>query len=93
MVRLPGWGRAPEGREATALVRFVPQAWVSDNAIDVDPEGPTEFIVPRTDAAGLRSGTTESDELRDHACAPDWIRRWPGPFSVEIEIDGEVVER
>ncbi len=71
-------------------VRFDPEAWVNDYPISVDPEGPTTFEVPLADAQNAAGEWLDSDEceaLRDHANAPDWIRNWPGPFTIEIEHD------
>ena len=36
-------------------ITFHPQAWSNDYAIDVDPEGPTEFMVPDSEVVGLGS--------------------------------------
>lgn len=49
-----------------------------------DPAGDTEFEVPDEDAEGLVSNTNESDELRTHANAPNWVKEHSGPFWVEI---------
>jgi len=74
------------------IARFVPQAWVGGNAINVDPEGETEFDVtdhvlsmPREDALALRNDSYESDDLRDLPTAPEWARSWPGPFYIDVE--------
>lgn len=61
---------------------FRPQAWVRDNAIDVDPQGPTTWIDEVPD--GIESHSYESDELRLSEHAPQWVRDWSGPFEVEI---------
>ena len=68
-----------------AKVTFHPQAWSNEYAIDVDPEGPTEFEVPDAEVAGLEDDTYESDELRDHDNAPRWMADWSGPFYISIE--------
>lgn len=73
----------------TVTVRFVPQAWIRDTAIRVDPVGATTFEVPAADAKDtdgnwLPDHDYPSDRLREHANAPDWIREWSGPFEVEI---------
>jgi hypothetical protein len=73
-------------------VRFTPQAWINDNTVEVDPQGPLTFEVPvadATDAAGnwLPDNDYASDQLREHPNAPDWIRRWSGPFEIAIEHD------
>lgn len=69
----------------TVKLRFVPQAWVNDYAIEVDPEGPTEWEVP----AGLVDFDFDRDHwrrdaLKNHHNAPDWVRGWQGPFEVEL---------
>jgi len=66
-------------------ITFHPQAWQNDYAIPVDPEGPIRFQVPDEDTTGLTSDTYESDDLRFHANAPEWIKEWSGPFYIEIE--------
>lgn len=73
----------------TVTIRFHPQAWIRDQAIACDPEGPVEFEVPENaakDAAGnwLRDFSYESDVLKEHRKAPRWIRKWHGPFDIEI---------
>jgi len=72
------------------VATFVPQAWVNDFAVTVDPEGPTQFDVSeavlalgREAALKLRDDQYETDELREHG--PHWVRNWPGPFKVEVE--------
>lgn len=71
-------------------LRFHPQAWQNDYAIEVDPEGKTDFQVPLYDVDLGGNGALpdddqyESDELRHHALAPKWIQDWSGPFYIEI---------
>jgi hypothetical protein len=74
----------------TVTVRFIPQAWVNDCAIQVDPAGPTTFTVPAGDAQNvdgdwLADHSDASDRLQTHENAPRWIRKWSGPFEIEIE--------
>ena len=64
-------------------VRFHPQAWINDYAVEVDAEGPTEFEVGEV-AADVRDDSYPSDNLRDHENAPQWVKDWGGPFYVEI---------
>lgn len=76
--------------EAMVTIRFTPQAWIRDQAIEVDAQGPHTFQVPAGDArdhAGdwLPGHSDASDALRDHANAPAWIRAWSGPFEIDIE--------
>jgi hypothetical protein len=84
------------GRVVTA--HFRPEAWVRDNAIPVDPEGPTRWEVSPAYLAKLVAehgdevlyeAGYESDELRYDPAAPEWIREWSGPFSVSLEGDDE----
>lgn len=65
---------------------FHPQAWVNDHAIEVDPEGETEWDVGDV-SHDLKGSTYESDELRFHSNAPAWVREWSGPFYIEIDRD------
>ena len=61
-------------------VTFVPQAWINDYAYQCDPNGPTKFEVEPELLVGLEPDSYKSDELRDHANCPDWIKEWSGPF-------------
>lgn len=67
-------------------VRFHPQAWVNDWAIEVDPQGETEWEAGDV-ADDIADNTYESDDLRFHDNAPQWVRDWTGPFYVEILRD------
>jgi len=60
---------------------------MNDYAYPVDPEGPTTFEVDESELAGLEPDTNESDDLRFHANAPEWIREWSGPFYIDWEED------
>jgi hypothetical protein len=73
----------------TVTVIFHPQAWQNDYAIPVDPEGETEFQVEASAIEGLQDDTYESDDLRFHRNAPEWIKEWSGPFYVEIQRKDE----
>lgn len=70
---------------------FNPQAWYRDNAIGVDPEGPTEFDVTfdvlqmGVNVRGLIDDHATSDSLQQAIGAPDWIYDWNGPFYIEVE--------
>lgn len=79
--------------------RFHPEAWEDDWPGDVDPEGNYTFDVPLGEAASMSpddAGTLPPDDqdqtnvLRVHRAAPEWIRRWPGPFRVSIENRDEI---
>lgn len=62
---------------------FHPQAWIHDYAVDVDPEGATEWDVGMV-PPDLRDNRHESDLLRFHENAPAWTRNWNGPFWIEV---------
>ncbi len=75
------------------IATFHPQAWVNDYAIEVDPEGETEWDVTDyilasftpEEALALEDDQYESDNLStDDPNAPKWIREWSGPFYVEV---------
>ena len=73
--------------------RFIPQMWVNDYAVDVDPLSETDWEITEQSAAEAldreRRGL-DRDYLRDDPAAPEWVREWPGPFVVElISLDGE----
>ncbi len=69
---------------------FVPQAWVNNNAIRVDTEGETSWVMEV--AALPKRNSYASDELRHADTAPEWVREWHGPFEVEYDEDDEPVE-
>jgi hypothetical protein len=81
----------PEGR---FRARFVPQAWVRDNAIGVDPQGPTSWdcteFVESADREWrertVATGHDIDDLLRSDPNAPRWIRDWSGPFETYVEV-------
>lgn len=83
---------APDSSDRRIVAEFVPQAWVNDYAIAIDPEGPTKFDVTAEvlamgyDAAmKLRDDTDPSDELRHVELCPQWIKDWSGPFIIHVE--------
>ena len=70
----------------------VPQAWVNDVAIAIDPQGPTTYDVTREilamgeeAALALRDDTDPTDKLRDAETCPKWIKDWTGPFIIHVE--------
>lgn len=81
---------------------FSPQAWVNDNAVPVDPPGPTEwdateFVTRDLSRYGreryqtwladtLEHGDRE-DVLRTDPNAPEWVREWSGPFETYLEVE------
>jgi len=81
---------------------FQPQAWVRDEVVDVDPQGPTEWDVTDAVAADgdywrellerthpdTGTGVLDSeDRLQSDPSAPQWVRDWKGPFSIRVEED------
>jgi hypothetical protein len=73
------------------LATFHPQAWQNDYAIDVDPEGETDFDVTdeilamgKEKAVALKDDQYETDALRYAKAAPKWVQDWNGPFYVEV---------
>lgn len=81
------------------IATFVPQAWVNDYAVDVDPEGPTDWDCTNSLAgfddeyrnlmlAEIRvSGEVLDfeDRLQGDLGAPEWVRQWHGPFGIWIK--------
>lgn len=65
------------------IATFHPQAWVNDYAVPADAEGPTTWDVG-SDGDGMRDDTYESDNLRFHPNAPEWVRDWCGPFYISL---------
>lgn len=68
-------------------VEFVPQAWINDYAVNVDPEGPTTWEVPVEMVRDVEPDQYESDDLRFHENAPEWVKEWSGPFYVTWDQD------
>jgi len=65
----------------TAHIR--PEAWVRDNAVEVDPEGDTTWrLIP----ADLDLRSADLDFLISSANTPQWVRDWGGPFTIDLEI-------
>lgn len=79
---------SPEGKRIMAT--FHPQAWFNDYAIEVDPQGDTDFDITfemlaiGQRACELEDNDYESDHLSEAVRAPEWIRKWQGPFWIEI---------
>jgi hypothetical protein len=77
---------------------FVPQAWIRDNAVEVDPEGEvrwdcTAFLeaeeshrVPYIRAKIREEGNwlDVDDLLKEDPAAPEWVQDWTGPFSIYV---------
>lgn len=76
------------------MLRFRAQAWINDNAIDVDREHPDSWIVPLTlflerfpTEEDWHASHDDRDTMRVEGTAPRWIRDWPGPFEVDLPDD------
>jgi hypothetical protein len=82
---------------------FHPQAWVNDYAVEVDPEGETQWEVTEGEIEAvckeydvdrqraMESDQYESDQFRFSQNAPQWVRDWPGPFYISFD-DTEAYE-
>lgn len=75
----------------TAFATFVPQAWIGNNAVDVDAEGETSFdITPEIESMGkenalaIKDNSNSSDVFQYAAHAPKWIKQWSGPFYIRL---------
>lgn len=73
------------------VATFHPQAWVNDNAVSVDAEGPAtwdvtaEIIAMGSDRAlAIRDRDDTSDGLAHSLLAPKWVKEWSGPFHVSV---------
>lgn len=75
---------------------FSAQAWLSNHALSVDPDGDTTWDVtehlkmlrPDLRPLVLKPGL-ERDGLREAKTAPQWVREWSGPFEIELHAEGE----
>lgn len=69
---------------------FCPEAWQGDNAVTVDPQGPTTWDCSAFVEANrayfdqLPDGLDVDDLLKDDPAAPEWVRKWSGPFSIHV---------
>lgn len=82
-----------DGAEVVTL-HFVPEAWVNDYAIVVDPGGECAWTVPRKFFLEKFSSEDDwnechqvRDDMRFEGTAPAWVRAWTGPFQVELAYD------
>lgn len=90
----PGEIEAAEDEAEGVILHFVPEAWVNDYAVVVDPEGGCEWTVARK--LFLENFPSEDDwnernqvrdDMRFEGTAPAWVRDWTGPFEVELVDD------
>ena len=80
------------------VVEFLPQRWVGDMAMEVEPEGPAEWCITRREVVELTgfepsvlldrdvAHATDRDNLRESRNAPRWVREWSGPFEVYLSL-------
>ena len=80
---------AADANDLRARVAFHPQAWIRDEATDVDPEGDTTFEVSyeHLEQYGEDALTYELEPYVGLPQLPDWIREWRAPFRFEITDD------
>ena len=85
-----------EYEKSDHVAYFYPQAWVNDQAIEVDPEGERSWVISTSHLDQIRSNHANrleklyypswvSDAVKDDPAAPQWIREWNGPFWVGVE--------
>jgi hypothetical protein len=80
---------------------FTPEAYIRNDAVEVDPQGPQEWDCTTwaqlhqryTDEAQERDGgdaefIDTDDVFRDDPAAPAWVRGWRGPFTIRIRREG-----
>lgn len=79
----------------TVVLRFMPQAWIRDDAVAVDPEHPDTWDVPLSlllerfpTVQDWNDEASERDDMRLEGNAPAWVRNWSGPFEIEL-VDGQ----
>jgi hypothetical protein len=83
---------AGDAEASETTVRFQPEAWINDNAVPVDAEGDVEWTVSSNTATSIAEALERGSDLdfvRYDRYAPDWIREWRGPFTVEVVGDAE----
>ena len=78
------------GEEAVTL-RFQCEAWQNDQAVPVDPLGPTEWLVPRKlllerfpSEHDWENARDARDDMRFEGNPPAWITEWAGPFEIAL---------
>ena len=88
-------------RTQTFTARFFPEAWVNDYAVEVDPEGETSWDATEAvrddfdyfadlfgrDIFGGESVVDNDDVLAADPNAPEWVREWRGPFTINVGVD------
>jgi len=77
-----------------------PQAWVYGHANEVDPAGPQEWdcteyaqrnqeyldrLEAHSEPLDTRDGAVDNDDVfAADPAAPQWVRRWHGPFTIRV---------
>jgi len=72
----------------TIRLRFIPQAWETENKAIVSPGGDRCLIwsVPvNVIDFDFHEEHERRNALRNEGCTPQWIRDWDGPFQIELE--------
>ena len=67
----------------TIGVEFTAQTWVNDYALEVDALGETTWEVEYKDVIGIEPDSYEADHLRYDQNAPEWVKKWSGPFRID----------
>ena len=79
------------------IATFTPQAWVRDNAITVDAEGPTEWdctdevnnMQDEPRARLIETGHDLDDWVKGDRAAPEWVKHWQGPFEIHVREESD----
>lgn len=79
----------PVGNRERIMADFRAEAWIRDNAVEVDAQGDPSIDVTyemllagRETASQLTTGDT--DYLKEAVRAPTWISDWTGPFTITV---------
>jgi hypothetical protein len=75
----------------TFEVRFRPQAWINDHAVDVDLDGrPNTWLIEQASESDVISAIdngTDLDFLVEDHFAPKWVGEYVGPYQIELVDD------
>lgn len=82
------------------IARITPQAWINDDAIEVDPPGETEWdategfnqlddqererILEEWAMSPTFEALDSDDALKQTPAAPEWVHDWSGPFDIYV---------
>jgi hypothetical protein len=81
------YGPNPDLVQSEVTVRFTGQGWVNDYAIDIDPEGDTDWNVSDATADAIQPALDRGSDLdfvKGDRFAPEWVREWQGPFEINV---------